>query len=374
MLNLQVFTSFDQGDEIKTFWNKLVDSHEGADALFLSFDWLSCWWEHFGGDSSLQLLIISDDKEVTGIAPLMIRKGSLRGLPVRILGFLENGNTLHNGMLIRKGKESEVAEAVTDYLEAKSHLWDMVELVNYPSEAVFFSHFVNVFKRKGLHFAKKEMDSSPYISLNMPWETFYTSRTQRTKKALRNIANKFKKAGNTTVHKITDYAGFTEKREQLAEIARNSWTGKIGDSLASEKNAGFFDDLTKVMSKKGRFILWLLELNGESIAFEYHLKFGKRIYGLRSSYKEKYKNISPGVYLDRQIVESYFDDPDLDEYDLGGIFDFYKKKWTDDVRFHNKLVIYKKGFYSSLLYFYEEIIVEAVKKLLRGRKTQEVAS
>ena len=118
----------------------------------------------------------------------------------------------------------------------------------------------------------------------------------------------------------------------------------------------------------GWLVIWLLHLNGEPIAFEYHLRYNGTLHALRASHKEAYSSISPGVFLDYHIMENVFESGIIHEYDLGGSADFYKRKWTKYHRNHINVHIFKKSIYSTLLHMYEYRLVPLVKHLVRRKK------
>ncbi len=53
-------------------WRDLV-ARSGADRLFLSFEWLTTWWQHFGQPrGKLRMLVAYSDGELVGAAPMYL--------------------------------------------------------------------------------------------------------------------------------------------------------------------------------------------------------------------------------------------------------------------------------------------------------------
>jgi CelD/BcsL family acetyltransferase involved in cellulose biosynthesis len=74
-------------------WDQLLARSE-ADALFLSWQWLTRWWQHYAGDLSLsaEILAFYRDNSLVGLAPLyhtrVVRGGLVRARSVQFVGLL----------------------------------------------------------------------------------------------------------------------------------------------------------------------------------------------------------------------------------------------------------------------------------------------
>jgi CelD/BcsL family acetyltransferase involved in cellulose biosynthesis len=172
------------------------------------------------------------------------------------------------------------------------------------------------------------------------------------------------KAGTCNLEIIRTADGYMAHEKDILEIAKNSWTEQVGDSLASRVNSSFFKDLSLAAAERRWLVVWLLSLDGKYVAFEYHLIYDQVLYGMRASFKDEYSHLSPGVYLDLSIVRSIFDNTlDVIGYDLGGNYDFYKKKWTDITRQNVSLRIFRKSLKLSMLCYLEYVMIPKVKRL-----------
>jgi len=296
---------------------------------------------------------------------MMLRKKISRGLPVRMLGFMENGNSLHNNFILHPQRKKEALVAIIRYLMGAQSCWDITEFKNIPTESGNWSALEEIITENKILFGQRKGLISPYITIHSDWETYYKSRSTKTRKTLRNIRNRFKRAGNFSVQEINDHATFRNIAPELYDIARNSWTEEIGDSLNSPANRNFFDQLSYIAAEKGWLSVWLLKVKGDPVAFEYHLKYNDTIHGMRASHKKHYSRMSPGVFLDAYIVQQLFEKRDATEYDLGGSYDYYKEKWTRNCRRHINLHLFNVTLYSRLLYGVEYRLIPAIKWILR---------
>ena len=111
----------------------------------------------------------------------------------------------------------------------------------------------------------------------------------------------------------------------------------------------FFELLSDVASKNGWLRIWLLKLNGNPIAVEYHLEYKRKTHAMRGDFDESWDNLSPGSVLEAHIIEQCFKN-DLLEYDFCGLPFGYKLRWTNILHERSNLLFYNLTPYSAALY------------------------
>ena len=108
----------------------------------------------------------------------------------------------------------------------------------------------------------------------------------------------------------------------------------------------------------------MLTLDSNPVAFEFHLCANRKVHGLRASFDDEYASLSPGAFLDFNVVQNYFRSQEgLQYYDFGGSFDAYKRKWTEDTVSHVWALYFRGGFYSRLIQFIEGHVIPFAKAL-----------
>src|SRR5690242_1252065 len=101
-------------------WNALLQENRSS-SIFLTWEWISTWWEIFGKDFEMRVLIDRDENgKLRGIAPLMIGhdKGSF-GRNFRCLMIIgQRGDTLaeYLDFIIHPGCEKEVVDSFVGYI------------------------------------------------------------------------------------------------------------------------------------------------------------------------------------------------------------------------------------------------------------------
>ena len=361
-MHVELVNNIDGFCRIKAAWETLSDAIGESGSVFGSYAWYETWWQYYSAGATLHLLTMWEADKLVGIAPLMRRKTNLHGLPVNSIGFIENRNSLHNDFIVIPAARELFLQEVLRVLFEQSAQWDVLLLNNLPEISANHDPLVNILAETGRKWQKGPSFNSPYLMLSGSWTEYLASRTTRTRKSLRNIQNTIAKAGEVSVRNIRTWQEFQQVREDIYYVAKQSWTEKIGDSLATPVNEAFFDDLACRAAAKGCLSVWTLDLNGKMIAFEFHLKGCGKDHAMRGSYLPEFASLSPGTYLELQILKNAFDEPEkVLKYDFGGSFDSYKRKWTDDAVPHCAIAIFNDNLYSRFAAFHETMTVPMLK-------------
>ncbi|HEY5512942.1 MAG TPA: GNAT family N-acetyltransferase [Geomonas sp.] len=364
MSALHIETIQEEGElaRLQPEWDALCASLADQSSVFMSSFWHDCWWRHFGTGAALNLIVVRRQGELIGLFPFMRRRTSLHGLPVRAICFPENGNSLHNDFLVRGEHRDEVLREVVSHLYRHRESWDVLQLNNMPEGSENCVGLLRLLSEGGRRFQRRPSLDSPYLEVSGDWERFLSSRPMRVRKTLRNIQNGMGRAGVHELLEVTTWPGYQEAREGLYEVARHSWTEQVGDSLAHPVNAAFFEDLARAASARGCLSLWLLKLNGTIAAFEFHLRSHATQHAMRASFHQEHARLSPGAFLEMQILKQIFEQPrGIGRVDFGGSFDPYKRRWSDSSRRHLTVTVFHEGLYSRIAAFHELGAVSALR-------------
>lgn len=338
-------------------WNSVVERSHG-DTIFLRHEWFKCWWNAYGTEKELLILLAKEDGELIGISPLMISKGRFRGFPIKKISFIENDETPCSSIIYINDRD-EIVEAIISYVVQKVKAWDILILNKIPVDSESYAMIQKVCQENKIAFLNKTSWKSPFLKIETDWDTFYKNTSQRLKKRLRYNNNQLKKLGSIEGSQVE---GGEKDLEDIFMIGQSSWKNKIKKSISStQENRKFFSSLTTTAKTKGWLYVWMMKANGKPIAFEYDLQYKGKVYALRSEFDEQYASNSPGAVLESDIIKSLFQNG-FKEYDMGGSADEYKKHWTTDIREHANILVFNNGLYSKLLILLEGIIIPYIKR------------
>jgi hypothetical protein len=294
----------------------------------------------------------------------MLRRVTIHGLPLTALCFIENRQSLNNDFIVTPAAREIFFHEMLRYLSARTAQWDVIVFRNIPDTSINCGALVEMLDKTGQPWLKNPTwFDSPYLVPTGTWAEFLSGRTTRTRKSLRNICNGMFKAGAISVTNIRTWEEFLLVRDEVFNVARQSWAENHGDSMASPANEAFFSDLASVFARKGWLSLWTLRLNGMMVAIEFHVKAYAKEHAMRGHYLPEFASLSPGTYLEMQIIKNAFEETEtLRVYDFCGSFDNYKKKWTDTFVSHHDILIFNERLYSRVARFHETIAVPLLKR------------
>jgi CelD/BcsL family acetyltransferase involved in cellulose biosynthesis len=363
-MQIEIVREIQGAFELQVAWENLSKDLGDEVSAFGSYAWYETWWRHYSAGASLYLLTLRESDKLVGIAPLMRRQATLHGLPISVIGFIENANSLHNDFIVMPAARELFLREVLRVLVKEATQWDVIILNNLPVPSANRGALVKILDEAGMKWHQEQTFISPYMMLSGEWTNYLASRTSRTRKTLRNIQNSIAKAGEVSVRNIRTWDEYREIKKDIYFVAKQSWTEEIGDSLATSVNEAFFDDLAHSAATKVWLSVWTLHLNGKVIAFEFHLKACGKDHAMRGSYLPEFAHLSPGTYLEMQILKSAFEDTEkVNKYDFGGSFDSYKRKWTDDAVPHCAISVFNDRMYSRFVSFHETKTVPLVKRV-----------
>jgi CelD/BcsL family acetyltransferase involved in cellulose biosynthesis len=105
-----------------------------------------------------------------------------------------------------------------------------------------------------------------------------------------------------------------------------------------------------------------LRLDGRPVAFEFHLRGSDKQHAMRASFDQEFAALSPGAYLEMQILKNIFEQPEqVSRFDFGGSSDPYKKRWSDHARPLVSLQVFNDCFYSRLCALHETGLVQLAR-------------
>ena len=363
-LEIELITDPERLMALKPEWDRLLESLGAEGSVFMSHEWYRCWWRHYATGAELHLLVVRKRGVAVGIAPLMRRRVFLHGAPAREVGFIANGNSLHNDLLLREEEREEALAALCRHLFRENGSWDLLRFYHVPKESPNIPALAAHLDKESARCWLSPSYDSPYLEVTGEWESFLSSRSQRARKTLRNIGNTLRKTGAVEVREVTDWEGVPQAMEGVRLVAGHSWTERVGDSLAQPVNAAFFEELARGAAAVGALSLWLLLLEERIVAFEFHLRgYGKQ-HALRASFDENFRQLSPGAFLEAEILKRLFEEPrGVGRFDFGGSFDQYKKRWSDNSLDHVTLSACNNGLYSRMIAIHEKVFVGTARSI-----------
>jgi hypothetical protein len=341
---------------LKETWNALLEHSQKSDNVFLRHEWFDVWWQAFGANKEMFVLLYHYKNKLLGIAPLMIFKNSYKGIPYKRLGFIEDPNAPSMNFIVQHGEEQRAIHTFLEYLQHKKQKWHVSVLTKIPKSTPTIAICRSLFDTQSIKYIVRSGQNSPYIPMDSDWETFLKTTSAKFRKQLRNKINKLQKAGEVKFDVCRDVGINREHLNDALSVSSRSWKHQEGTSMTSTpERKSFFELLSDIAAKNGWLRIWLLKLNGKSIATEYHLEYKGKTHAMRGDFSETYNGLSPGSILEAHIIEQCFRTGVL-EYDFCGLPFGYKMRWTKLLHERSNLLFYNATPYSHILYWAQKYL------------------
>ncbi len=353
-MKVRLVTSLREFDALAPIWREVTETG-GQTSPFLSHDWFACCWRTAGPKRQREGWIIEDAAGPVGLIPLVRWKSHVRGLPVRMMGFLDSPDTPFTDFPVA-GPVDAVIRTFLESLRARRD-WDVFTLPKLPVHSSTLKALETSLARQ-FPWRVARREQSPYLTIQGSWEEFLRSKTQRFRKTCRNIENRLRQGREVVVEEYQQVDPDDPVFAEVLGVSRQSW--KAAPALAMATMEGmprFFRELTRRASEKGWLHLWILRLDGRAVATEYQIGENGRLYALRADFDHAIANLSPGSYLNLRIIRSLFERRGVYEYNMGTGTNPYKLRWATGTHETQTLQVYAPTMYGRLLHAIETRLV-----------------
>jgi len=137
-----IITEFAKLDGYRREWDSLLKKNS-LNEIFLTYDYLKCWWEHFNKNKKLFCVIIKDKNEVKGIFPLMISTYKILFKKIRIVQFIGYPNADYSDFI--NGTNYNLGELEILYGTSLLDTHEIIKVrVNTADLKINISNIVNV--------------------------------------------------------------------------------------------------------------------------------------------------------------------------------------------------------------------------------------
>src|SRR5688500_11163320 len=167
VLRLEKVTSFAGLLAMKPIWDELLESCPHR-TPFLTHEWITNWWKHFGEGKELCILVVREDSRPVLIAPLMKYVGPFHDrylpIPTTIIETIANHHS-NRADFIFKHFRHEYFRFVWDYLRTRER-WHLLRFYPMPEETPTLSALRHWIDRDRIRAIFTRSQSSPYVSLS----------------------------------------------------------------------------------------------------------------------------------------------------------------------------------------------------------------
>ncbi len=360
----------DQFFALSSEWNKVLSKCKDKN-IFLTWEYLSTFWQHFGKDQLLKVLCLKDEDEIVAIAPLRQSRYSFAGLlsyqvvePLGSRGLLQEGAD-YTGLICSVPPEVCLRLFIKYLVEDKG--WDFIYLLDLPETSFSADLLSRVAKDVTVNFELRPGVVCPYISLPNSIDDFIGEMDSKVRKNLRrSIRNLERDYGKVKLKRHEEFGSVKEAMQVFFDLHQKRWNlKKLSGAFAAKEVREFYVDVAERFDSNGWLSLYFLTVNDEPIAAQYCFEYDQKMYYALGGFNPDYSKYSVGNIIFIKILEKCIQNK-LKEYDLLKGSELYKFKFTSTYRRNLSVTFVNKRFVPNLYYSGIKAVKQTkIDKLLR---------
>lgn len=340
-------------------WRDLL-SRNRPDSPFLTHEWMSSWWEHFGEGRTLAVLVVQDGDRIVGIVPWCVGRTARAFGLFRKLGFLGTGLSDYLGCLLPE--PGPVLDAVADALLDRPADWDYLDLREMPNREVA-DGLASRLAARGLACEILPDSGCLYIPIDSDWPTWRSQRMgKRAGQHMARRRKRMREAGDVQVRVFEEIpADLAPLRAIAAMPQSDTYRGERRESIFSDgAKRAFFEEITRLFSERGWLHLATMTVNGRMAGYHYGFLYGGKYLHYFTGFDPEFAHLSPGRVLMDGILQDCFE-RGLAEIDFLRGVESWKEPLTDQLRQTVRLVAFQGSIRGRL----------ARQSVLGGRRRAE---
>jgi CelD/BcsL family acetyltransferase involved in cellulose biosynthesis len=356
----QVVTEYATFLRLEAEWNGAV-TRAGVPHPFLLHEWLRTWWNCFGVERRLHIVIVRDGSAIVAIAPLMAEHTHMYGLPVRKLDLIHNDHTPRADFIVA-GSPQVAYRAIWDALHKETDQFDLLQLSRLPDSSPTRVAMTSLARRQGYATGSWRGDASPYLTLSGTWNSYHASLSAKFRSNLRNRLSRLRAVGDPRLEIIASPADIARASGDALRLESSGWKNETRTSITSNPAIErFYATLAERGARRQWLRLMFLTVGGRRIAAAFGSCFDGRLFLFKTGYDPEYASCSPFKLLTCFAIERAFADG-LREIDFLGDAEPWKLEWTSTSRAHDWLYVFPNTIRARLLHTLKFQVAPEVKR------------
>jgi len=352
MLNIIEVTNNKDFFNLRHEWNELVLKSE-SNNIFLTWEWLFNWWTSFNNEKKLKILLLRENEELIGIAPLFLYNSNRRDTYlIQFLGSTDVGSD-YLDFISKKGSENEVINEIFKYLNLNQDNWQIINLTDIPCKSASIGLMKKHYNNNYYTLIQK-YTTCPYLSLPESHEIFLGSLSSNMRYNIKRKRRKFEQKFEGQFIVVSEKNEIDKLYEELIRLNLNRMKIKKIDSPFNNKTFyQFHKNIISCFMANDWLRLCFLKIKDNYIASLYIFKYGGKYYYYQSGFDPDWEKLSPGFLLFSYCIENAISES-IKEFDFLQGEEEYKYLWTDKIRTNVNVKVYKKFFRNTIRYFVEK--------------------
>jgi CelD/BcsL family acetyltransferase involved in cellulose biosynthesis len=356
ILEVRLVESNTEFEALSEEWNQLL-GRSASNNIFLTWEWLYSWWQHFGKNRQLAIRLVFDCEKLVGIAPLFYESSRVRGLiPIRFLQWLGMGDVGSDylNIIAEPGYEVQVCDLIYLELQKEKKDWDLLRLTDLPEGCSTILRFQELLSaNENFMFRDGREYICPYIELkNHSQESYMESLSSNMRYNLKRRSRQVLQQLRGEITRCESIEHVSFYLDRILELHSKRWKERGGsDGFTGDEIRAFHHTVTRRLFEKGWLRLYLLEIDGSQVAGIYGIEYGDTFSFYQSGFDPAWDRYSVGMILMWHSIKDALSNR-ISIYDFLHGTEDYKFKWTQRVRRTKSILAYPKNRLAPKVYFW----------------------
>jgi CelD/BcsL family acetyltransferase involved in cellulose biosynthesis len=289
---IQEVNSFEDLAKLGPVWNNLLKDAR-TNTIFQTHEWVSSWWEVYGKNSQLCVLILKEGEEIRGIAPLMLRDYKV----FRRITLIGGHRADYSDFIVQRDRPEDY-EAFIDHLALGINNYDEVMLENVPET----SPLLGALEKHPSHLLikKQVIDVCPYLIIDEQ-----SGEILRNIERMQSLKRKLKRLSGKGTLRFRHYSDHEEMAKELGPLLE-AYLHRFDRANLKKRlplEVDFHLELLGRMAPKDMIRFAVLELEDRPIAQHFGFSYNGVYHWVRPGFNPLYAEHSPGVLMLYYLIE-----------------------------------------------------------------------
>jgi CelD/BcsL family acetyltransferase involved in cellulose biosynthesis len=346
-------TTIEEFNALESQWRDVFASN-ASHSVFLSWEWISNWWQYFGQDRSLKILCV--DKEggqTVAIAPFcVIERTIFKKAYLREWVFLGAESTAcsdHLGYLVRPGIDERLIQRMLDEVWAQVTGPDLLRLTDLRPRGGIASVIERWAGNNSVQVEKVAGQECPLVQLPDAWETFISGLSKKFRAEVRLKTRRV--SGNAELQMLRILTA-DEARHVVDDLVRLSKLRLadmgIRSTLSDSRMEAFLKVVVPAMVDSDLAWLDMIKHGDRTVAVTFHMRDGDSAAFYQGGFDPEYAWYSPLIVLLAHVIERSISGG-YRYYDFLRGSESYKFRWGAEVARSDDLLIQRRSAYATVL-------------------------
>jgi CelD/BcsL family acetyltransferase involved in cellulose biosynthesis len=332
--------------ESRDAWNSAVQ--ESLDNnVFLTWEWLSAWWKHFGEKRDFLLVTLSDNRRIVAAAPLMTSVYAIFGFRIRKIELIGTPASDYQSLLLTK-RRPEYVRTLVEHAQRRVRHWDFVELSDIP-EGWETSQMLAAALPEPMGFEREVIEVCPHVPLPRDFEGYLRTLNPHFLREIRRRERRLKEDFDVDFEVVEGSEGVEDAMQSIVMLHQERGLAKGHSGIFSDQSVlGFHLDVARSFAENGWLLVAFLKANGRRVAGLYNFRYANRVYCYLSGFDPGYSKYGLGSIIDLNLIEHCVK-AGLKEYDFTRGEEPYKNQWNTQTRNNLRFTKTRKGLFPRLV-------------------------